>query len=98
MPVELISDYLAGADARTGRTIGSDVMIAEANHRIANNLALIAGMVHLRANEIARDGQSFSANDVRVVLDEVGSRIQTVGRLHRLLAHTGQTSALNLHD
>jgi len=53
----------------------------EADHRIANSLAIIGGLVRLRA----RKG-SFA--DPRTFLMEIADRIETVGTLHRLVAHS----------
>ena len=64
----------------------ADTRHREAHHRIANNLALIAGFVRLQSSKISKDGQPLSASDARLLLEEVEVRIQTVGRLHHLLA------------
>ncbi|HEX3367628.1 sensor histidine kinase [Phenylobacterium sp.] len=64
----------------------ADTRHREAHHRIANNLALIAGFVRLQSSKISKDRQPLSATDARLVLEEVEVRIQTVGQLHHLLA------------
>jgi two-component sensor histidine kinase len=51
----------------------------EADHRIANSLAMIASLVRLCAARGA-------AADPKILLAEVADRIDTVARLHRLLA------------
>jgi len=54
----------------------------EADHRIANSLASISGLVRVRAR---------AADDVanpRTFLFEIADRIDTVARLHLLLAHS----------
>jgi len=76
----------------------ADVVIGESNHRIANNLTLIAGLLRLQAADVAKAGRALSAQDVCVLLEEVGGRIETVGRLHRLLAQVGHGDTLNLHQ
>src|SRR5690606_26482658 len=58
----------------------------EANHRIANNLSVIAGLVRMHAVN-ARRRPAFSGQDVESLLDEIGARIDSVGRLHRLLSN-----------
>ena len=64
-----------------------DDLHKEANHRIANNLSSIAGLVRLHAAETsARMDRIYTGAEVRGLLDEIGSRIETVGRLHRLLS------------
>jgi two-component sensor histidine kinase len=63
----------------------------EANHRIANNLSLIAALVRLNAADLGRDkGVTLSGPEVALRFNEIAARITTVGRLHRLL--TDQTS------
>jgi two-component sensor histidine kinase len=71
----------------------------EANHRIANNLSAIAGLVRLHAaNAASRRIEKFSGTDVRLLLDEIGSRIDTVGRLHRLLSNIPPGTAVELGE
>src|SRR5258706_8054511 len=64
----------------------SDTRLREAHHRIANNLALIAGFVRLQSSQVAKAQRPLSAADACMMLEEVGVRIETVGRLHHLLA------------
>lgn len=88
-----------GATTRisSGSRPGSDDLHKEANHRIANNLASIAGLVRLHAAEASsRLGDLYTGADVRNLLDEIGSRIDTVGRLHRLLSETPRGASLDL--
>ncbi len=79
-----------------------DLVIAESNHRIANNLTLIAGLLRLQASSLAKEKRSLTAEDMRLLIEEVGGRIETVARLHRLLANASRGSALvlskYLHD
>ena len=69
----------------------------EANHRIANNLSSIAGLVRLHAAETSsRLDPIYSGAEVRRLLDEIGSRIETVGRLHRLLSEAPSGTSIDL--
>ena len=68
------------------RHVGSDDRLSEAQHRIANNLALIAGYTRLQATRLHKAGQPLSAREACIVLEEVAARIETVGELHRLLS------------
>jgi len=54
----------------------------EADHRIANSLAAISGLVRVRARfaDVVADPKTF--------LLEIADRIDTVARLHRLLARS----------
>ncbi|MEJ2814804.1 sensor histidine kinase [Caulobacter sp. CCG-8] len=68
------------------RHVGSDDRLSEAQHRIANNLALIAGYTRLQATRLHKSGQPLSAREACIALEEVATRIETVGELHRLLS------------
>ena len=78
--------------------VGSDAA-AEANHRAANSLALLGGLVRMQARAIGKNSQSYSNAEIRMVLDGIAARIATIGQLHRLLATipTEGTIALNSH-
>ena len=93
MSLKLVDNFLRSNDHPTS---DPDVLMAEANHRIANNLALVAGMVRLQASSIAKAGDSLTAQEVCGLLAEVGNRVETVGRLHRLLAEAGRSPDLEL--
>ena len=68
------------------RHVGSDDRLSEAQHRIANNLALIAGYTRLQATRLYKAGQPLSAREACIALEEVAARIETVGEMHRLLS------------
>jgi len=68
------------------RHVGSDDRLSEAQHRIANNLALIAGYTRLQATRLHKAGRPLSAREACIALEEVAARIETVGELHRLLS------------
>ena len=61
----------------------------EADHRIANSLAVIGGLVRVRA----RAGQGH-ANETFLL--EIADRIETVGKLHRLITRP-DSDAVELH-
>jgi two-component sensor histidine kinase len=54
----------------------------EADHRIANSLAVISGLVRVRARTVE------DVSDPKAFLLEIADRIDTVAKLHRRLAHT----------
>ncbi|MGR4863365.1 sensor histidine kinase [Caulobacter sp. LARHSG274] len=68
------------------RHVGSDDRLSEAQHRIANNLALIAGYARLQAASVQRTDAPLSPREACIALEEVAARIETVGDLHRLLS------------
>lgn len=86
MPEALIRDFL-NEPAVLGRPgAAPEVLVAEAHHRISNNLTLISSLARLQAREIGKSAQTFEAYEVRSILEEISGRIETVGRLHSLLS------------
>ena len=74
----------------------ADVLIREANHRIANSLAGLASMVRLQAAEVGRRGRLMPASEVRQLLNDGVVRIESIGRLHRLLSRRGAYGLVDL--
>jgi two-component sensor histidine kinase len=70
--------------------------VAEANHRIANSLTLLVGMVRMQASAAGRRDEPISAAEMRLVLQGVAARIGTIGQLHRLLSQASQDGVTNL--
>ena len=89
MPSNVVSNYISSTRERVSNALSASVLIAESNHRIANNLTLIAGLLHLKAKEIRVEGRPLTPEEACEVLQEVGVRVEAVGRLHRLLAADG---------
>ena len=75
-----------------------EIAVAESNHRITNSLTMVAGLVRLQAEELARQDRPLGPDEARGVLQEVAERIETVARLHRLLARAPGTSGLDVGD
>ena len=58
----------------------------EANHRISNQLAVIAGMVNMQAASVAKGPELLARNEVRGLLRETAGKIASIAHLHRRLA------------
>ena len=72
---------------------------AEADHRIANNLASLSGVIRLQRNAISRTDKSFTTDQVCVLLDEISARIEVMAKLHKSLALTvNGGNGVNLGD
>jgi two-component sensor histidine kinase len=71
-------------------------LVAEANHRVANSLALLGGLVRMQARAIGKKSQPISNAEIRLLFDGVAARIATVGQLHRTLASLPPDSAVPL--
>jgi two-component sensor histidine kinase len=62
------------------------VLLDEADHRIANHLAVLAGYVRLKAADCARQTREPTRDDMVRLLESIGAQIDSVARLHRALA------------
>jgi two-component sensor histidine kinase len=60
--------------------------LAEINHRISNNLALLASTVSMRAASFSRRKQPVDASEAAAAMHEITARIAIVGHMHRLLS------------
>ena len=74
------------------------LLVAEANHRIANHLALLTSYVRLKSTDVARQAGEPNRASVRLLLDGLGAQLEAVARLHRGLAIGGSTGAANLSE
>jgi len=62
----------------------SSIFAIEANHRIANNLTILAGLIRLEIGTLPADAL-IDRLYVSHALEQISVRIDAVGRLHRLL-------------
>jgi two-component sensor histidine kinase len=70
----------------------------EANHRIANSLSVIAGLVRLRESSLRKCVRRMSGAEVLLILQELSGRLETVARLHRLLAGERPADSIDVAD
>lgn len=73
-------------------------LLAEADHRIANHLALLRSYVGLKDGELARLPAEPSRDSMRLILASVDAQIQAVGQLHRALAAQGRRTSADLAE
>ena len=66
--------------------------VVEAHHRIANNLAIIAGLIRSELSPKAQPNAGYT----RRLLQQKSLRIDAVGRLHRLLMNTTDGGTVEL--
>jgi len=71
-------------------------LVAEANHRIANSLTLLVSVVRMQAAQMRRQPGPLSPADVRLMLEGIAARINTISQLHRLLSHADADGVTNL--
>lgn len=71
---------------------------AGSDRRIADNLSMVAGLVHDRATSLGGRASPIDSDEVRTILTELGGRVDAVARLHRMLAASPTQSAVNLGE
>jgi two-component sensor histidine kinase len=75
------------------------VGLAEADHRIANNLAsLNGGVIRLQRGAIGTSGKTFTSDQVCALLDDISARLEVTARLHKSLALFENGNGVNLGD
>src|ERR1700735_1683379 len=74
----------------------ADVGLAEADHRIANNLTSLSGAVRLQRHATSRSGKTLTADQVCQLLDDISARIEVTAKLHKSLAMAGNGNGVNL--
>ena len=72
-------------------------LLAEANHRVANSLALLGGLVRMQGRAVGKNSQSYTNAEIRMMFDGVAARIATIGQLHRMLATLPADGAVQLN-
>jgi two-component sensor histidine kinase len=94
---KLIGDatILAGG-SQTSAGPDLETLLTESNHRIANNLALIAAVARSTAFALAAPNRIPTVADPRQILAELASRIEAVAALHRLLSCAPRFGAVSL--
>jgi len=72
-------------------------LAAEANHRVANSLALLGSLVRMQARSVGRVGKAYSGAEIRFMFDGITARIAAIGQLHRMLAHNHHDGVVGLN-
>jgi two-component sensor histidine kinase len=65
-----------------------ETSLCEAHHRIANDLAVIAGMARMQAQGVSGGTRVYTGREVAEILNDTAGRIEAVARLHRLLCYS----------
>jgi two-component sensor histidine kinase len=73
-----------------------DIGLAEADHRIANNLASLSSAIRLQRSAISKSGKTLSAAQVGLLLDDISARIEVTAKLHKSLALAVNGDGVNL--
>jgi len=70
------------------------VGVAEADHRIANNLASLSGLIRLQRGTISKSGKPYTADQVCGLLDDISARIEATARGFILRPRDGRVVVL----
>jgi two-component sensor histidine kinase len=76
----------------------ADSRLMEADHRIANSLAMVTGLIRLQARDVASRAGPMTGAEAGRLLDETAVRIDAVGRWHRLLAQFNDRDHIEAGD
>jgi two-component sensor histidine kinase len=71
---------------------------SEANHRISNNLAILASAVRLRSSDVSRRQRHLSHDEVSLILGDVSAKILAIAWLHRFLSDKPGADCLEIND
>jgi two-component sensor histidine kinase len=74
----------------------SDPLTSEADHRIANNLAILCSLIRLHASEAARRKQPFSPAEMSALVEELSLKVETVAKMHKALALASDRDVVDL--
>jgi len=85
-------------DFASRRSVASVDWDAEANHRIANHLATISGLVRTQATRLARQAKGLSVEEAQSIFGDVVARLETVARLHRRFAEKRDGDRIDIAD
>ena len=72
------------------------VSMAETDHRIANNLSSLSGLIGLERKAISKTDKTFTTKQVCMLLDDINARIQVAAKLHKTLLTIEPRKELNL--
>jgi two-component sensor histidine kinase len=70
----------------------------EADHRISNQLAVVASMVQMQASSLAHGPEMLSRLEVRTMLRETAGKIASIAHLHRKLAQQENVDRIELGE
>jgi two-component sensor histidine kinase len=71
---------------------------AEADHRIANNLASLSGLIRIQCKSVAGSEKTYTSDQVCLLLSDISARIEATARLHKFLAFAVDGQGINLGD
>lgn len=70
--------------------------VAEADHRISNHLAFLAGYVRLKGADLVHRAAASNKTDLSLFIDGIGAQIMAISQVHRLLSSDGTLGSADL--
>lgn len=70
----------------------------EADHRVANHLAVLSGMVRLKIAEMTRDMAHAEPQSAITAMESIRAQIDAVARIHRAMVVEGDGAKLPIDD
>ncbi len=77
---------------------GSVELLHEANHRIANHLAMVVGLIQNQISAVRKGPETVTRETASAMLREAAAKIVSVARLHRRLAGYSHASEIDLAE
>jgi two-component sensor histidine kinase len=74
------------------------VGMAEVDHRIANDLASLNGVIRLQRGAIGKSSKTFTSDQVCVLLDDISAHLEVTARLQESPALSEHGNGVNLGD
>lgn len=69
---------------------------AEADHRVANKLALLHGIILHEAREVEKRTGPIERGEIGTLLRTISHRVETMGKLHKILAMRGTDGTVDV--
>ena len=73
-------------------------MLRETNHRIANHLSLLVGMIQTQASAVGRGPELVPRDQARSLLQEAAGKVVSVSHLHRRLSDRPLREGIHVSD
>jgi two-component sensor histidine kinase len=79
------------------RTVSSD-LLREANHRIANHLAILSALIQRQMSAVRRGPELLSRETAAELLQDTAAKVVAIGNLHRHIAAGKRDSEIDLGE